>query len=668
MKVFSSDVNLRDALYLLNLSNEQYIDLCYALADGLYTYVDKFVKDNDMSANEYYESERKKRIADNTYNSAMLLAMQSVILSATGKEYTWYMVSNKPIYVGILKAILYGAVKHFFYENRYKYLPQYDWYLIEANPKRKEIMNVLFLEFDKLATISDAIQYYQDPDDIPVEFLIRLQEITGLTMNTYGNIFTADQLRNLTKHLIEIWREKGSLYSIELFFSCMGIECSAKELWFDRRLFFNPNSLNEYTQRNSIREFGYYLTPNTPQSTTYSFSGENVSYSMYTAPKTSRIWERAFKTSVESEREIAMELLGYKDSDRETIYTFFKSNYLLIDFEHINSGNEITDEELAVFKELVNHVLPIYMKTIYADENETSTGGDDWDILKTWDINESKPGDDRIVSVRDENNVVRPVDIFKLFDTQNAAGAMPDAYPSAYTGEGFVSGSYIIVNDTRLKAFVELNENYDWKSAATSGVYDLVGGGDFNSSADRRCYPLFYDDEGNGYYPGSSENELIQVTPENVITTGILVTAQEEDESNNVPYESTITRYFFQVNNSETEIFPSLFVEDNNGIRVDFIQGNVEDETFSPDLENQVDWTYEQSEETCPYETFDPQYTEEPQNLFEASTWAENIQAINDLYNNERWNGDIQYEYFECTNPIQYVEADLSSGLTITLI
>lgn len=842
-RIFLADTVLRDTLYPLDLSNEDYDDLCYALADNLYEITDDFVKRNTLSANEYYDKERKNYLANSIYTAAEFSRMQSAVDKITGKSYNWYMVANKPIYVGILKSLLYGAIKHFFYENKELYLPQYDWYLINQNPKRSEIINTLFLEYDKVATISDAIQYYQDPDDIPVEFIIRLQEITGLTMNTYGNTFTADQLRNLTKHLIDVWREKGSLFAIELFFSCMGIDCAAQELWFDRRLYFNTDNFNDYTTANSAASFGYYLTPRDPQSTTYPFSDENVSYNMYTSPKPSRMWEYLLKTSTSSEDETIRELLGYEDSDRGVTYTFFKSNYLLFNFEYTNQTASVSKAELEVFKELIKHILPAYMRTIYANDYGSDTGGDDWDIFKSVDINDTSNAE--IPFVRDlDKNIDRPAEIFKLFDVQNSLGnindenrpfsysyndryktglvnsdgspyqaLIRDVYPPSVVGYNFVSGSYIIVNDTRLENFIDGNPTYDWKEAATSGVYDAVAGGKIeDSELSDISYPVFYDDEGHNYFYTSDghleKDDWEWEEAENgdwtkgTGTIGTLFVSEEKDKSDNTPYPdgtsqssypNTITRYFFQVNNSDTEIYPVLFAGDNNGSRTVFEQGyynklfynivtdpkdyeldtyyefvgasspleagktyyvysrsedkyvpvenpraseistyyefvgarfefvsassplradktyyvylepedkyvpvenpkeseistyyervektyytlNFLDETFSVSAEPQIDWTYdswnsaENKWDVLPYETFDPQYTDKPQNLFETSSWRDNIPAINDLYTAGSFTHNIQYEYYEYSNPIQNVEADLKSPITITLI
>lgn len=809
-RIFLSDPKLKEALYPLKLSSsEKYEDLCYALADELWQSVDDYLKNNgDLTANEFYDEEVKSK------TSIIFSKMQTAISRVTGKAFSWLSSVNRPIYVGILESLLYGAIKHFFYINREKYLPQYDWYLINQNPKRKEIMEVLFLEFDKLATVADAIKYYQDIDDIPEEFIIRLQEITGFTMNTYSGIFSSDQLRNLTKHLIEVWREKGAIFSIELFFACMGIDCSAEELWFDRRLYFNTDNFNSYTKADTPREFEYYLTPRAPQSTTYSFSSENVNYSMYTAPKPSRVWEY-IRDNYQGDN-VLEKLLGYDDSEEiVTTFTFFKSNYLLLDFNYINQRRTVSKDEVAVFKELIMYMLPIYMRTVYTSDYGSDTGGDDWDILWSWDINESTAGADKIDKVTDQNNIERPVEIFKLFDTQNTIKPMTfdsseggadefgvsyirDAYPAAYCGEKFVSGSYIIVNDRRLEQFIEANDfiNKDgkgkavdnWKIAATGSNYEMVDGtynGESGSETEEqiqalKCYPLFYDDEGHNYYRGESASELIKddgqwsaineewIKENGTVGTLVITTPNdeaskreelvyhkaEEDWNEIITVKDKVTRYSFQVNGEDpVEIYPVLFADNENGTQVEFVQGYFDapfykevvnpnsddfslyfefiktedteavsgktyyvledgvykavenprgpelenyyefvksggdfdpektyyiptfrDETFGLNVEPQVDFTYdvynteEDKWETFAYDTFDQEYTNEPQNLFEASTWRESIPAINDLYNNGVFKGEIQYEYFEYSNPIQCLEANLNAPLEITLI
>lgn len=683
-RILIHDNDLKEALYLLDLSNGEFEDLCYSLGDSLWNKMDDFIKNNSLSANEFYDNELKKKEKDNTYTSTILDTIQASITGITHKDFIWQLVTNKLTYVGVLKSLLYGSIKHFFYEHKELYLPQYDWYLINQNPKRKDIMNVIFKEYDKLSTVAEAIQYYQDPDDIPVEFLIRLQEITGFTINTY-NIFTADQIRNLTKHLIDVWRSKSSLYSIELFFACMGIDCSLSELWFDRRFYNNPEAYNSYTHTTSTNVFEYYLTPNDPQNTSYSYSDENVNYSMYTSPRPSRLWNYVLKNSKKETGETVRDLLGYSGNE-EITYTFFKSNYLLLDFNYVNNKNTFDKNTIAVFKELIDYMLPAYMRTMYVADFGAESGEEDWDIFYTIDINNSDQRNIQIKSIKDSDGNERPVELFKFFDTQNRAyvdsdgnilqdsetgkgSLLTDFYPADLIGtKNFVSGTFSIIHDTRLETFIEKNPNYDWKSTASSGLYDTVDGEAPGFGIDA-SYPPFYDDEGYNYFYDSEEGKLVKDDGEwyeaedgswikSKGTVGDLVVEKVNDDSE-LWDGNKITRYFFQVNGSDTEIYPNLFVENNNGSGVLFHQS--EEEPFAVDIEPQVEF--------IDRETFDPDYTDKPQNLFETSAWREEASAINDLYDEEdTFIGDIQYEYYDYFNPIQNIDANLSEPITITLI
>lgn len=403
-----------------------------AIAEAIYPDVNKILGYN-MTMNELYDMAAKTKTSD------ILSKIQNVLSEVYGRTLIWYYVGSKPLYVNILKTIIYGSIKHFFFINRDKYLPQYDWYLINSNAKRKTIVDILFKEFDKLTNVFDAIRLYQDIDEIPLEFMTYLQEITGLTVNTYS-LFTELQLRSLTKHLIEIWREKGELFSIELMFACMGINCTTQELWFDKRLYYNPENFNNFTKAKSKETFGYYLTPRIPYLTTYDYSLNKVNLGDCTAPKSSRIWEHTLsKYSSEERIAIIQQLL-------ETDYTYFKSNFILLNFNHIENSNAITKEELAIYKELLNRIIPVFIRTYYGNEYADTFGNEDWDILKSVDLGSR----DYSTTVRDNiDNRDRPADLFTIFDTDNK-DAVPErlAIPgsSVFIGKGFVSGSCIKVN------------------------------------------------------------------------------------------------------------------------------------------------------------------------------------------------------------------------------
>ena len=848
--IFLGDQTLRDILYANGLTSN-YEDLCYALADQLYEEINSYFTDS-VSAIEFYDNEYANYQENSSYISSILNKIQTAIYLVYAKQYNWYYPGNKGLYVSILKSLIYGSIKHFFYENRDKYLPQYDWYLINQNNKRKDIVEMLFKEFDKLANIGDSLKYYQDPDDIPLEFLIYLQEITGLTMNNYGNVFTQLQLRSLTKNLINIWREKGSTFSIELFFACMGIQCDISELWFDRRLYYNPDKFNDYTNEHDPNNFGFYLTPFKPHTVSYEFSSESIDYADYTSPRSSRMWDYIVKNS--SDPDILEKLLGIEDSDEELVYTFFKSNYLLINFSYIGQNRTVSREELDTYKELTKQILPVFIRTYYGNEYTTSYGGDQYDIFKWYDPSTDKTDTGR-VDIVDEDKVVRPAEIYHLFDTgldvepyngleKNAY--LYDAYISVYVGSNFVSGTRMYVYDTRLSQYITVNgiENPESiNELATSPTYDMIGG-NLISDLFYSEYPVFYNQEheykwyflkttdtaidpektyyicendvyyrveqpkiekmfvktedseviqGKTYY--IYENDVYSIVPnpvsselnnyyENVYyelnqntllcddgTVGTLEIITTDDISDPAKHTSSpdetpvyrkITRYYFKVN-SETryEIYPVLFVDNNNGnhsikneglenqlpytevenpmsfdlgIYYEFVKTedaevdpdktyyvyadgiyskvlvpinselgdyyefvkttdtqillgktyyilNYDDETFNEPYEQQINWTYdvyngeEEKYEVLDYETFDPKYTDETQNLFESSSWKDDIKTFNNLYDGEVWSGHIKYEYSQYTNPILYIDTDIPDTIplnehpiTITLI
>ena len=772
-QVFINDSELRDGLYANSLFGD-YEQFAYTLADKLLekNYFEEFIKDQELSANEYYDQEYKNYQKAQGYFSGMFVQIQEAIYSVYGKLRIWYQKGNKELYVEILKSILYGSMKHFFYENREKYLPQYDWYIINNNPKRKDIMDMLFREFDKLSEIANSFQYYQDADDIPLEFLIYLQEITGLSMNTYSNAFTEKQLRSLTKHLVEIWREKGSLFSIELFFCCMGIQCTARELWFDRRLYDNPSNFNDYTKVQSIRSFGYYLTPMKPHTVSYEFSSDSVSYNMYTNPRSSRIWEYKIDRSIGTEE--VLKLLG-REPGEDITYTFFKSNYILIDFSYLEENRTVSKDELNVYKELINYMLPVFVRTYFGNEYEQAYGNDDWDIFNGKD--DSTTVEDLINKKSRDATPLGLVDTQVLnFGTDLAPIYVPDAYPPNIVGTTFTSGSYIIFYDTRFTQYltnndfivslpegdipakttffgsfhnykavennqvfiigeddtvyydialvggnkyeVNLGDKLDYvypvytdtiDELLTSSKYDVIGGNIIDNKAYCNYSPVFFSEgheyrykftlsedvsvvEGKDYYaynPDTFLYELVEEPTDEGLAhhlyyefdktklirddgvEGDLEISVTSDASFPTT-ENTLTSYYFKVNGSSTRIYTCLFIENNNGSVVEIKEGRY-DETFNPILEPQINWTYDiestQEIENLPYETFDQKYTEKALNLFENSSYYDEAFAVNDLYNDDdSWNGNIQYEYAQYTNPLEYVESDLNDTLNITLI
>ena len=704
-RIFLYDEELKDIVYANGLIDD-YEKFSYTLADKLSAKVEELLIDTELSAEEFYYKEYNNFL-NGQIVSPIITGIQEAIYLTYDKERPWYLVPNKPLYIAILKSVLYGSIKHFFFQNRDKYLPQYDWYLIYQNPKRKAIMEMLFREFDKLTNMADSLKYYQDADDIPLEFIIYLQEVTGFSMNTYNGLFNEKQLRNLTKHLIEIWRVKGSIFSIELFFACMGINCDIQELWFDRRRYFDPNGYNNYTNVRNTLSFGYYLTPNTPHTVSYEYSTESVSYSDYTDPHSSRFWDNRISQGTEEERtETLRKLLGIDPSDEEITYTFFKSNFLLFNFSYVNQSKVIYQQELNVFKELIAYMLPIYIRTYYGNEYESMYGNNELDVFYSYGLDDPKPESPQ----KDLNGNDRPIEPFQIFDTKPGVFSLDprvigtDYVPADKVGNKFVSGSYINVYDCRYTQYLSnngifiltsdttLNPNKtyyifkngypeiateeelitanlwclfekvdepDFSPLITSPEYDAIGG-IAKDKAGLIDYPLYSD---GTYEYVVTANGLTR----NDGTEGQLVVKTFTDEREDIQGADTLTRYYFKVNGVETEIHPNMFFDSNAGaegsdqsvtiITAEEYKTEIFELTFGPQLDD------------FELETFNQTYTDVPMNLFESSKWRVDIETYNELYNDgHNWNGNVQYEYSQYTNPIEYVYANVGRDITVELI
>lgn len=703
-RIFLNDETLRDIAYNSGMTHD-YDRLCYVLADNLYKNIESLLIDSGLSVEEFYAAELKKYL-NGQIISAIIMGIQDAVYMTYDREMPWYLVTNKPFYITVLKSAMYGSIKHFFFEHRDKYLPQYDWYLIHQNPKRKAIMEMLFKEFDKFTNVSDALIYYQDPDDIPLEFIIYLQEITGFSMNTYNGLFNDKQLRSLTKHLIEVWREKGANFAIELFFACMGIQCDIKELWFDRRRFFDPLVFNSYTNVRNIRSFGYYLTPQMPHFVSYEYSTESVYYSDYTAPQSSRMWDYKLSQISEQEQNKKLrELLGIDESNEEITYTFFKSNFLLFNFAYVGQSKVIYQQELNVYKELIKYMLPTYIRVYYGNEYESLYGNDEVDVFNSYEL-----GEEPNYYPTDLDGNVRPAEPFQIFDTaKGVPGSIRDYVPIDKVGSKFVSGTYINVYDCRYSQYLTNNgvftltedteiqpdkiyfimddgnpriateeervktnlfklfekaKDFNFGSLVSSPNYDVIGGAQKEAIGLVDC--PFYSD-GKHEYILTDTNQL---TREDGVVGQLIIDTSDVDARADIPEDSgTLVHYYFKVNDSEerTEIYPNLFIDNNNYSYVVVEQGSF-DSVF-PEYDEVFGITFGPQLDNWELETFDQKYTNEPLNLFETSKWRVDIDTFNELYDGQNWVGYVQYEYSQYTNPLEFVEADLTSGdLTIELI
>lgn len=333
-------------------------------------------------ANEIYDEEKEKFDKNNNYreSSFMRTVIEIPIKESfdlvRASDYNWE--KNKELYVDIMKAILHGYTSNFFFSNRDKFLPEYDWFLINSDKKRKTFMESLFREFDRFSYVVSSISNFVDIDEIPENKIAYLSNILGFSMNKYLDIINDKKIRTIVKNIIEVYNTKGSIYSLELFFDCLGVDIEIKELYFDRRLFFYSETLfdktNKDTLSNNISEFSYYLTQDNPYTTIYDFKkGEIVDKIDLGNTMSESIWNERYKKLIskteteEEKRDAILELLGYKEGDIEP-FKYFKTNGVSLNlskYSNIEKNTYMTQTEISVFKEMIAKFFPVFIKKYY---------------------------------------------------------------------------------------------------------------------------------------------------------------------------------------------------------------------------------------------------------------------------------------------------------------
>ena len=632
----------------------------YVYMDGTYNLVNYKgeVAELPESASDYYAYtvgtttymaiNVKTRSFPDISQPMVMIPIQAAVERSTGQAAYWYLFNQEPFYIQALKSIKYGSIKHFFLENRKAFLPSYDMFLIDSDRKRKAFINTMFKEFDRFTDVVNSLATYNDADNIPDQFLIYFMEILGYTVNDQDGTLDEMQVRSLIKNLMEVYRYKGSTYAFEVFFGCMGIDCGVRELYFDRRLFYQTEE-NPYTRTTSSYAFAYYLTPKNPVTSSYYFSsGDTVRAINITAPITSGEWDRLLKSVDTPTEDTVLEMLGYKENstlDMEEPFTYFKTNYLLFNFtspyNRIKYGTaqypikttDITKREFDAYRELMDRIIPIFIKQYYQNYFETEIGEED---VIHYGSSRENPLDLFFV----DSNVYND-DIIR-----NKLQSEGKQYPySEITNADEMIGDY--------RVYRQLLQGNSIKDLPDHYVYDVIGGlPRYTITLDGEAYLQMTAAEATVYLKEGSTD--IYNTPGGlVVGTLSTTTADISDGTFTVP----VTRYFWQVN----EVGASLYnLEQGASVRIipDLLPGDVfvagqssskgETDYFSSTLED-VEWT--------------PTFGDSPKGrlLFEHDRWKEDSH-IGNVSNQE-----IEFEYNAYLNPLIRVEAKVNTPLTVTL-
>lgn len=396
-RAFDSSEELKDTLYKFNITEDR-----GSVNIFLYKVIEFFLVNESFSillnsadsAKAFYEEEYRKYIEAFSYEKGSpLYEIQVMIFQEfNGLYIPWADSRNSSLYEQLIFAFNHGNVKNYFYTNRKRFLPEYDWFLIENNENKKTHIEAFFREFDKFSDIINYMADLTDIENVPEDKIAYLSAILGLKFDLeedtigYANmpkgfyeieLFSPYKIRSLIRNIVEIYRTKGSMFAYELFFNSIGIEISLKETYFDRRIYWrskNAKKEDEYnpeTRESKTYSFFYYLTTQNPAIYYNEHSpGEIISTMDMTEPKTETLFNNQLK-KIEKEGKSVEDLLGYGNGYSGETFTYFKTNVLLLDFKYymadVDQESVVSQYHLNLITSYIDMITPIYIRKYYPD-------------------------------------------------------------------------------------------------------------------------------------------------------------------------------------------------------------------------------------------------------------------------------------------------------------
>lgn len=396
-RAFDSSEELKDTLYRFNITEDR-----GSVNIFLYKVIEFFLVNESFSillnsadsAKAFYEEEYRKYIEAFSYEKGSpLYEIQVMIFQEfNGLYIPWADSRNSSLYEQLIFAFNHGNVKNYFYTNRKRFLPEYDWFLIENNENKKTHIEAFFREFDKFSDIINYMADLTDIENVPEDKIAYLSAILGLKFDLeedtigYANmpkgfyeieLFSPYKIRSLIRNIVEIYRTKGSMFAYELFFNSIGIEISLKETYFDRRIYWrskNAKKEDEYnpeTRESKTYSFFYYLTTQNPAIYYNEHSpGEIISPMDMTEPKTETLFNNQLK-KIEKEGKSVEDLLGYGNGYSGETFTYFKTNVLLLDFKYymadVDQESVVSQYHLNLITSYIDMITPIYIRKYYPD-------------------------------------------------------------------------------------------------------------------------------------------------------------------------------------------------------------------------------------------------------------------------------------------------------------
>ena len=312
---------------------------------------------------------------------------------------------NNTLLRKIIFSIKYFSIKEFFLKNYFRFLPSYDVMYIQKSDKSRLFLEAFMKEFDRFASIIHDISYITDIDSVPEKYINYLAQVVGYQEDIDEGLFNYITFREFIKNIIEIYKVKGTNFSIELFLGFIGFNVEVKEYWFDKRFYF----LNENSERNITNKnlFEFYLTSTDPRNQV--IQEINVVNNNMTKTKDVHSFEKRLSLGENLE-----DLLGFTPGYRKETYTFFKTNIISLNIVPYTHNIAIDSLKQNLIQSYIKFLIPIFI------QNYTN-----FDILEDVDIPKTKTlyvyDTDRIqydewetgVSYLEGNLIQRNLEVFK---------------------------------------------------------------------------------------------------------------------------------------------------------------------------------------------------------------------------------------------------------------
>ena len=274
----------------------------------------------------------------------------------------------------------YVFLKNFFYENSYKFIPDYDMSLFDSSDKRRVFLDSVMKEFDKFAEAIDKLSIIQDINETPDYLLEYLSQLVGYERDSGNVSLTNLYFRELVKSIVDIYKIKGTIFAYELFFNFVGFEIEIKEYWFDRR-FFKSNLDNPFTEAvprfktdprrylSFIKPSLYYLsdvfTINKDGKTVYEIPGEEdfIKSNSLSSFDLLLEYDKQLLEEYPNIDERVGALLYGNISDPKKQYTYFKTNFVSYKIKRNIGLSDVayTQDDNAAVQVFINFLTPIFI-------------------------------------------------------------------------------------------------------------------------------------------------------------------------------------------------------------------------------------------------------------------------------------------------------------------